>query len=657
MEWDAGTPRSGVFDDIYYSQVDGLAESRQVFLTGSALPDRWTAHAAPVFTLCEAGFGTGLNFLATWQAWREAPAHRPRLHYVGIEKFPLAEDQLECAIGRWPELAPLARQLLSHYPGRLPGQHRLILDEGRVTLDLWWEDLGATLEDLRSHGRRWVDAWYLDGFAPARNPEMWSRESFGAMAALSRTGASVASFTVAGAVRRGLEEAGFRVEKVPGHGSKRENLRARLAEAGGQTAAAQSVTLTPWDLPATAPTPPARVLVIGAGLAGCHVAGALARRGVEVMLLEQADIAAAGSGNRQGVIYTRLSRRHSHLIDFGLQSFAFAVRHYRQLFADGALGTGPDGALCGTFQQSGDEAEQEALAEAVRDLPGLVQVLDRAQANNRLGIEQPHGGYWYPQSGWIHPAAACRALLSRSRVPHMTGCGPITLERTSGGWRAQGPAGVLAEGDSVVIACGTGSRQLGGLDWLPVQSIRGQTTDIASTAALGRLRAVLCHSGYIAPASNGEHCIGATFNLTGELADLRVDEHHHNLNALSRAVPEWAEDLRSLDAGKLGGRVGFRCASPDYLPLAGPVPALEVFMQKLAPLRKNARRVLPVHGEFLPGLHVSTGYGSRGLTYTPLAAEHLASQLCDEPPPLSRALLRSLAPARFLVRDLGRNRR
>ena len=216
---------------------------------------------------------------------------------------------------------------------------------------------------------------------------------------------------------------------------------------------------------------------------------------------------------------------------------------------------------------------------------------------------------------------------------------------------------VVEEGDQVVIACGTGSTGFSGLEWLPLQSIRGQTTDITSTAALSRLRAVLCHSGYIAPASDGKHCIGATFNLTGELADLRADEHHHNLAALSRAVPDWADELHRLDAETLAGRVGFRCASPDYLPLAGPAPAPEPFMQKLAPLRKNARRTLSIHGEFQAGLSICTGFGSRGLTYSPLAAEHLASQLCGEPPPLARALSQSLAPARFLVRDLGRNRR
>jgi tRNA 5-methylaminomethyl-2-thiouridine biosynthesis bifunctional protein len=208
----------------------------------------------------------------------------------------------------------------------------------------------------------------------------------------------------------------------------------------------------------------------------------------------------------------------------------------------------------------------------------------------------------------------------------------------------------------VVIATGTASVGMTPLSWLPIQAIRGQTTHLPAGPDLGKLRAALCHEGYIAPARGGEHCIGATFNLDDDEPSLRLEDHRANLARLARAVPAWRDTLAELDPAVLGGRVGFRCASPDYLPLVGPVPDRLAFLRDFAALRRNARQPLPIRGEYLPGLYLSTAHGSRGLTATPLAGELLASLICREPPPLNRELCRALAPARFIIRDLRRNR-
>jgi tRNA 5-methylaminomethyl-2-thiouridine biosynthesis bifunctional protein len=466
----------------------------------------------------------------------------------------------------------------------------------------------------------------------------------------------VATFTAAGAVKRGLQEAGFVVDKVAGFGCKRESLRAQLPHsATGPSTANAFNPVTPWDLASSPPGVPERVLVLGAGLAGCHLAAALANRGVQVTLLDQEAVAGAGSGNNQGVIYTRLSRRHSNLLDFGLQSFTHAANRYRQLLDAGRLQVNVDGALCGMFQQCANTAELAALAPLLDAVPALAQVLDPKQASSMLGVDQSRHGYWYPGSGWIHPGKLCHILLANPLISVIEHCGPLSLAPSSSGWRISGTAGVLTEADCVVVAAGTGCSPL--LPWLPLQIIRGQTTDLATPQALHRLRAVLCHEGYIAPAQKGVHCIGATFHLTGELADLATEDHLSNLAALGKALPACAGELADIDPQTLSGRVGFRCASPDYLPLVGPVPAVDAFMQTFARLRKNARGKLPHCGDYLQGLYLSTGHGSRGLSSTPLAAELLASRICHEPPPLARELTRALAPARFLIRDLGRNRR
>jgi tRNA 5-methylaminomethyl-2-thiouridine biosynthesis bifunctional protein len=194
------------------------------------------------------------------------------------------------------------------------------------------------------------------------------------------------------------------------------------------------------------------------------------------------------------------------------------------------------------------------------------------------------------------------------------------------------------------------------LDWLPLQIIRGQTTQLPTTVPYNKLRAALCHEGYIAPARDGIHCIGATFNLQDQEQGLRAEDHRYNLISLARAVPAWRDALSHTDPADLKGRVGFRCASPDYLPMVGPVPDLPAFLRDFGPLRRNARLAITARGEYRPGLYLSTAHGSRGLTSTPLASELLASQICDEPPPLCREIIRALAPARFIIRDLRRNR-
>jgi len=650
---ESGVPVSDTFNDVYYSQENGLEESRHVFLMGNDLPQRWHNHPRRHFCIGELGFGTGLNFLLTWQAWRELPDSRPDLHYFSIEKHPLTNADLASALDAWPALAPLAEPLLHAYPGLLAGQHRVLLDEGRVRLDLWWEDAADALQELADREQPLVDAWYFDGFAPSHNASMWTAPLLQAAAALSRPGASLATFTVAGQVRRNLTDAGFQVEKVAGYGRKRECLRGRLET---MQRSATSRHISPWDIPARTPGRPAHVLVVGGGLAGCHAAAALARRGVAVTLLEQGALAAAGSANDQGILYTRLSRRHSTLVDFALQSFQFASTFYRKMLQAGTLIAQVDGELCGSFQQSDSATDMATLGEALVGLEELAQVLDASCASDILGIDQPSAGYWYPRSGWLSPNAICQSLVNNANIHVMEYCGEVTLCADGEQWQAVAGGHILAQAACAIAATGTGATAMSQLQWLPLQNIRGQITHLPATHPFNGLRASLCHDGYIAPARQGRHSIGATFDISGNDATPCLGDHLENLARLADAVPVWREALESLDPATLEGRVGFRCASPDYLPVVGPAPEVSRFLEDFAPLRKNARKVIATKGSFLPGLYVSTAHGSRGLTSTPIAAELLASMICLEPPPFSRALCRGLAPARFIIRDLASNR-
>ncbi len=265
LDWTAeGAPRSLRFDDIYFSAADGLAESRAVFLQGCGLPQAWRDRDR--FTVGELGFGTGLNILALLDLWRRERAPGRRLSIFSVEAFPLDVQDAARALAAWPELADLAARLLDQWPRRAPGFHRLTFPELDATLDLAIGEAAWALEQWSGT----ADAWFLDGFSPAKNPQMWRSEVLMGMAAHSAPGARLGTFTVAGEVRRGLQAAGFQIAKQPGHGRKRERLEGRLA---GAVSPGQSAP---------------RVAVIGAGIAGASLARALAALGV----------ARAGAGRR-----------------------------------------------------------------------------------------------------------------------------------------------------------------------------------------------------------------------------------------------------------------------------------------------------------------------------------------------------------------------
>jgi tRNA 5-methylaminomethyl-2-thiouridine biosynthesis bifunctional protein len=262
-------------------------------------------------------------------------------------------------------------------------------------------------------------------------------------------------------------------------------------------------------------------------------------------------------------------------------------------------------------------------------------------------------------SGWLHPEALCRTLINEQPlITLQEDCGLLSLVLENNEWHAIDNAGVaVARAASAVIATGTGSTAMAQTRWLPLRTIRGQTTDLAATACTKQLRAVLCHEGYIAPAREGVHCVGASFNLDSMEKSNNRDDHRDNLNKLSSAVPSWKAPLDDIDCDSIPGNVGFRCASLDYLPTVGPVPDTMGFSQNYAALRENAKQVIDTRGSYLHNLYITAGHGSRGLTSTPICAELLASIMCNEPLPLERDICRALSPARFIIRDLVRDRK
>jgi tRNA 5-methylaminomethyl-2-thiouridine biosynthesis bifunctional protein len=651
-----GGVRAKAFDDVYFQTDSGEAESIYTFLEGNDLPNRWQAPERSRFYIAETGFGTGLNFLLTWAAFEAALGHQPnelRLHYLGIDAHPLTREQLASTLALFPRLARYANALIKQWPENLCGVHRLCFDEGRITLDLWWEDAQVALADLASHRMRWIDAWYLDGFAPAKNPGLWSPEVLASIAALTRPGGTFATFTAAGDVRRGLQAVGFDCRKRPGFGRKREALQGALGVPD-----TQPLVQTPWDLPPPHPVP-ASVLVIGAGLAGAAVAQSLAKRGIAVTVLEQAKIASGGSSNRQGLTYTRLSRRHGSLSDFTLAAYLHATRHYRAAFDQGHLHAPRDGEQRGYVQLSEDDATLDYLTTVLGHQTDWAQVLNSAELSSLIGQRVTKRGIYYRDAAWLWPKAVCEHLLTHPLITVCEGLGALRLRQPSSDsphWDVYTLNGdIVAMGESAVLACADGTTQLlsdSGLGehtaYLPLQVIRGQTTHIPEGLAL---TTAVCSEGYVAPAIDGMHCIGASYGPNDSRLDERLSDHQDNLAKLQRALPEWpVENLSDF----VTGHVALRCTSTDYLPLVGPVPDTSAFLAQYRALSQRKTQRIDAPQPTLNNLYLCVGMGSRGLTSALLAGEIIASQIGEEPPPLPRYLVSALAPSRFLYRQIIR---
>ncbi|MFC3609310.1 bifunctional tRNA (5-methylaminomethyl-2-thiouridine)(34)-methyltransferase MnmD/FAD-dependent 5-carboxymethylaminomethyl-2-thiouridine(34) oxidoreductase MnmC [Stutzerimonas tarimensis] len=642
LDWDPqGQPLSRQFGDVYFARDDGLGETRHVFLEGNELATRFASLGHGRLVIGETGFGTGMNFLCAWQLFEQTAPEGARLHFVSVEKYPLTLDDLRRALALWPELKSWSERLLDGYVALHPGFQRLVFDQGRVTLTLL---IGDVLEQLPELDAR-VDAWFLDGFAPAKNPDMWTPALFAELARLSAPGATLGTFTSAGFVRRGLIEAGFEMRRVPGYGRKREILRGVFAGPGLEHRPA-------WFRPPALPRGSRRALVIGAGLAGCASAASLAARGWQVQVLERhGEPAQEASGNPQGILYLKLSAHGTALSQLVVAGFG----HTRRLLE--RLQQGRDWSACGVLQLAFDDREAARQARLAEVYPGLTELLDRATAERLAGIGLPAGGLFFPEAGWLHPPALCRALLDRPGIELLRHHQALSLERTTEGWQALAEDQVLAEAPLVVLTTGADSNRFAQTTWLPLKRIRGQITCLPMTPASAGLATVLCAEGYVAPPRDGAHTLGASFAFDATDLTPTAAEHQSNLGLLTALSTDLSERLeaQALNADSLAGRAAYRCTSPDYLPLVGPLADAEAFASAYAVLRKDARQRPQTPCPWLEGLYINAAHGSRGLITAPLSAELLAAWIEDEPVPLPRSVAQACHPSRFLLRRLIRN--
>ncbi|WP_455894275.1 bifunctional tRNA (5-methylaminomethyl-2-thiouridine)(34)-methyltransferase MnmD/FAD-dependent 5-carboxymethylaminomethyl-2-thiouridine(34) oxidoreductase MnmC [Pseudomonas palmensis] len=650
IEWDEqGRPYSRQYDDIYFSKEQSLEETRHVFIEQNDLRQRFAAMAdGSCLVIGETGFGTGLNFFCAWQVFADCAPAGARLHFVSVEKYPLSHADLAKALALWPELTPFSQPLLAQYVAVHEGFQQFVFDQGRVTLTLMIGDAREQLPQLDAP----IDAWFLDGFAPAKNPDMWTPELFAQLGRLSAPGATLGTFTSTGWVRRGLIAVGFKMKRIPGIGKKWEVLRGAFT--GWPAEQAPLAPVAPWFARPAPLAGPREALVIGAGLAGCATAASLAARGWQVRLLERhAAPAGEASGNPQGVLYLKLSAHGTALSRLIVAGFGYTRRLLEQ------LQRGTDWDACGVLQLAFDDKEDQRqikLDQAFSDT--LLQRLDQPQAEAVAGVGLPSGGLYYPEGGWVHPPALCQWQAGQPNITLLPHHDVVQLRKVDGLWQAWDGERLLASAPLVVLASAADIHRFEPCAELPLKRIRGQITRLPATNASRALGTVVCADGYVAPPRLGEHTLGASFDFHSTDLAPTAAEHASNLELLREISGDLAERLGAaeLEPASLQGRAAFRCTSPDYLPIVGPLADKAAFNQAYAVLGKDARQLPDTPCPWLEGLYVNSGHGSRGLITAPLAGELIAAWVDNAPLPVPRDVAEACHPNRFMLRELIRGK-
>ena len=639
IEWQddgtpGGSPYNPRFGDRYRSEFGGLTQAREVFLHGCGLPAAWSGQ--PQWTILETGFGLGLNFLLTWQAWKADP-FRPRLlHFVSLEAFPASAADVLRAASAHPELQAFAEQLARQLWGLLPGLHRLVFDDGHVLLTLCIGDAKAMLRQQSFE----ADSVYFDGFSPERNPDLWNLPALKAVARCCRRGTRIATWTVARSVRDALTQCGFIVKKCPGSPPKRDRLEGEFNPG--------------WEPKKSRSTPqrntPARCVVIGAGLAGAAVAASLARRGWLVTVLDAAAEPASGASSLPaGVLAPHVSP------DDGLLSrlSRSGVRATLQQ-AEALLNTGSDWNATGVLERAMDHPRALPAAWLLEDSDAARDWVQAASPAQLAACQLPPTAHalWHEKGGWIRPASLVKAWLA---TPGVTWRGRSSAQRLvcrDDVWQVLGESNQeLACAELVVLAAGHASAALAASAdrgtsgqamlgrQLALQAIRGQVTwapMAADVAPLVPAFPVNGHGSLVAglPLPGGKPgqlawLTGSTYERDSASIEIRPADDQYNLQRLGKLLPDVAITLAGQDAKPpVNAWAGVRCATPRRLPALGLLPAGG---------RQGA--------DNLPGLWVCSGLGSRGLTFAALCGEVLAGRLHGEPLPITRKLADALLPA------------
>ena len=652
IEWRDGLPFSRKFGDIYFQVEDGFAESNYVFLEANKLRERLldTNNDTDTIVIAETGFGSGLNFIACYALWKSLPSPKKRIEFISIEAFPLAKNDLVRIAEKFSDLTKYYTQLIEQYPEPVKGAHLLRFENDNIRLRLLYDSLESVLENYTIR----PDIWFLDGFSPKANETMWTEELFQYIGSNASPGTSISTFTAAGFIKRGLLTAGFEVHKIPGFGRKREMITA-LYPPNGKTEN-QTTPLQPWHLPKPEANKPkesvSRTIVVGAGIAGLVQTLTLVNQGFKVTLIEKGDKPLSGASSQpQLIMYAKYPKQMNAEGQLLFHAHSTAQTYYQHEQAKSKITFWHPIGLAQLAWNKEEALKQTAFMENY-DLPiNHVQQLSADELTLLSGIPLQKSGLFFENSGWLDTHAFSSYVLSQNGVEFLGDTQALGIQKNSDEtWLLETSKGPMSA-ENIVICAAYGIQELLPELQQPLKLLRGQTTQIVNNT-LGSLNCVLCGEGYLSPSFSDtkELHLGATYDLGNTDGRYKEEDNLKNLKQLEK----WLVDSSTLADNSVvtGGKAGLRTTSSDYTPIAGPAPDMPAMVQDLSDLKHNAKGCRESYGSYLQGLYINVGYGSKGLTFAPVCADLISSQIKVTPCGQTHTIQKMLSPARFLVRKL-----
>ncbi|NBI42409.1 bifunctional tRNA (5-methylaminomethyl-2-thiouridine)(34)-methyltransferase MnmD/FAD-dependent 5-carboxymethylaminomethyl-2-thiouridine(34) oxidoreductase MnmC [[Haemophilus] felis] len=647
------TPVSAQFDDVYFSNQDGLNESRYVFQQGNQLWERWQTFQEQHFVIAETGFGTGLNFFAVthlFRQFRQQNPHSPlkQLFFISFEKYPLSKNALMQAHQAYPEFASLAQQLQAQWLEPIKGCYRFHF--GETYLDLWFGDLAENLPQLGDYYCDKIDAWFLDGFSPSKNPQMWTDFLYQQMYRYTKANGTFATFTAASAVRNGLLKAGFQVSKRKGYGKKRECLH------GVKLHSMPSQLHQPYYLPQAAQFEnSADVAIVGGGIASLFTAFSLLERGAKVTLYcEDEALAQNASGNKQGAFYPQLSDDDLRHIRFYIHAFAYGQQRLTQCIQE-KIEFEHD--ICGVALCAYNEKVAKKLAkiESLQLPESVYQPLSAQALSQKVGLPLDCDGGFIPYGGWLAPQQFVQntfAYLQKKGLIIKTNQQIVALTQQEQVWQLCNKQGEEFIHHIVVLANGHKLKEFPQTEKLPLYAVRGQVSEIPTSEQLQQLKAVLCYDGYLTPvAASQTHCIGASHIRDNQGRAFSLQEQLENQQKIQQNLAmDWTQQV---DTSGNRARVGVRCSVRDRIPILGNIPNFSqqsIDYKNLYNLCRRKQAIAPA--AVFDNLFLIAALGSRGLTSAPLLGEILASLIYNQPLPMSEDIMQALNPNRSWLRKL-----
>jgi len=641
LEWRDGQPYSPDFDDVYFSVDNGIEETEHVFIQHNQLVPRFEQSSQAYFVITETGFGSGLNFLIAVKYWLEHSKPDQSLHFYSVENTPFTLQDLIQAQGSWPELKTIAEALQQQYCVASYGFHRFDLFDGRVKLVLMIGEVQTMLPQMYAR----VDAWFLDGFAPGLNPEMWSEHVFSQIRRLSQNGTTFSTYTAAGFVRRGLIGSGFDVEKVSGTGSKRHMLAGKFMSENENTPTSSQ----PWYESQYEPEHQAQTVkkatVIGAGLAGMSTAWALVKRGYQVEIIEAgAHCGAQASGNPMGMLMPRLSLQDSADAEFYTSAYFYALRCLQLLDAQQNCWH-----QTGGIQLANSERIKKQIANYPQDV-AFAQVLDAKKASEISGLNIESEVHYFSRAACVFPQKILQKMIDDMgdalTLTYNTQVQSIIYKNQQ--WQLVNQQNeIINKTPCLILANAWQAKQFEQLEYIHLQPARGQISLFKANQQSSRLKLPVSFEGYLMPENNHQHVSGASFVVDDCCTEIRDEEFEENLIDINN----WFKGLFSKD-DICGGRASVRAVSPDRAPVLGQVVDQLQAASDYGDLYKGKPAYKYPQAKILPRLYVNTGHGARGFSSAFLCSELLAAMICDEPLPVSNRVRYALHPSRFLIRSL-----